>query len=93
MANTATFKLSPLTGRLENGLALAVKFSLTLCFATVGLTACTTVTLENRRDLYFPQTVQGPYTRMKEHGIPKIETTVTTQTTTVTTSDYKGTVN
>ncbi|MEI6322139.1 MAG: hypothetical protein WCP60_03420 [bacterium] len=32
-------------------------------------TSCTTIA--NRRDLYFPQTVWGPYTRMKCHGIPK----------------------
>jgi len=31
-------------------------------------TACTTI--ENRLDLYRPQTVQGPYTRMLHHGIP-----------------------
>ncbi len=32
-------------------------------------TGCTTV--ENRRDLYFPQVVEGPYTRMLHKGIPK----------------------
>jgi hypothetical protein len=29
---------------------------------------CTTI--ENRRDLYFPQCVWGPYTKMLHHGIP-----------------------
>jgi len=36
---------------------------------------CTT--LENRRDLYFPQTVEGPYTRMLRDGIPKPNPTPT----------------
>lgn len=36
---------------------------------------CTT--LENRRDLYFPQTVEGPYTRMMSDGIPTPEITRT----------------
>ncbi len=31
--------------------------------------SCTT--LENRRDMYFPQKVNGPYTRMLKDGIPK----------------------
>lgn len=31
---------------------------------------CKTVTLENRRDMYFPQKVKGPYTRMLCKGIP-----------------------
>jgi hypothetical protein len=35
------------------------------------LASCTT--LENRRDLYAPQKVQGPYTRMLKDGIPKPE--------------------
>ena len=30
------------------------------------LTACTTI--QNRRDLYSPQTVNGPYTRMLKDG-------------------------
>lgn len=39
-------------------------------FLTLALLAgCTT--LANRRDLYFPQTVEGPYTRMLSDGIPK----------------------
>lgn len=33
------------------------------------MTACTT--LENRRDMYYPQVVNGPYTRMLHEGIPK----------------------
>lgn len=33
------------------------------------LGGCTT--LENRRDLYFPQCVWGPYTKMIHKGIPK----------------------
>lgn len=35
----------------------------------LSLTGCTT--LENRRDLYFPQCVWGPYTKMLHKGIPK----------------------
>jgi len=31
------------------------------------LAGCTTI--QNRRDLYFPQTVQGPYSRMLHHGL------------------------
>jgi hypothetical protein len=31
------------------------------------LMGCTTI--QNRRDLYFPQTVQGPYTRMLHHRL------------------------
>jgi len=40
----------------------------------VCLTGCTT--LENRRDLYFPQRVWGPYTKMLHRGTgkPKPET-------------------
>ena len=33
------------------------------------LASCTT--LENRRDMYNPQVVNGPYTRMMKDGIPK----------------------
>lgn len=44
---------------------------------------CKTVTLENRRDMYFPQKVNGPYTRMLCTGIPEVkEETVTVTTTT-----------
>lgn len=39
-------------------------------FLVLALMAgCTT--LANRRDLYFPQTVEGPYTRMLRDGIPQ----------------------
>jgi hypothetical protein len=39
---------------------------------TGSLTSCKTpVTLENRRDLYNPQKVMGPYTRMLRDGIPQ----------------------
>ena len=31
------------------------------------LSGCTTI--QNRRDLYFPQTVQGPYTRLLHHRL------------------------
>jgi hypothetical protein len=45
---------SPLT-LLTSGLCLIVLFG------------CTTI--QNRRDLYFPQTVEGPYTRMLHHRL------------------------
>jgi len=35
---------------------------------TLALISCTTV--QNRRDLYFPQIVNGPYTRLLHHGLP-----------------------
>lgn len=37
----------------------------------VVFASCTT--LENRRDLYAPQKVKGPYTRMLKDGIPEPE--------------------
>ncbi len=40
-----------------------------MAMAAQLLTGCTT--LRNRRDLYFPQCVWGPYTKMRHHGIPK----------------------
>lgn len=44
--------------------------ALILGLSTLVLTtACTT--LENRRDMYCPQLVNGPYTRMLKDGIPK----------------------
>jgi hypothetical protein len=49
-----------------------VKFLLPVLFAAT-LTSCTT--LENRRDLYSPQRVDGPYTRMLRDGIPQPEPT------------------
>jgi len=55
----------------------------------VLLTSCTT--LENRRDMFFPQRVNGPYTRMVRDGIPETQPVhgvfIQTQT-----SDYKGAV-
>jgi hypothetical protein len=38
----------------------------TLSLSLVVLVSCTTI--QNRRDLYFPQTVNGPYTRMLKDG-------------------------
>jgi len=40
--------------------------------AVLLLASCTT--LENRRDMYHPQTANGPYTRMLKEGIPKCRT-------------------
>jgi len=51
---------------------MPVKSSLLIVLpaAVLSLTSCTT--LENRRDMYFPQQVNGPYTRMvKEWGDTK----------------------
>jgi len=49
-----------------------VKISLAvLALAVAALAACTT--LENRRDMYFPQKVNGPYTRMLKDGIPQTQ--------------------
>jgi len=70
----------------------AVKLLVPLC-CLAALTSCTT--LENRRDLYSPQKVNGPYTRMLKDGIPSaVETTETTTVTTTTTTsgDYKNVV-
>lgn len=59
-----------LTGRRFSIYLEPVKVSLfVLALAVVALSACTT--LENRRDMYFPQKVNGPYTRMLKDGIPK----------------------
>lgn len=64
--------MKPLASLLCGGIALS-------------LTACTT--LENRRDLYSPQEVNGPYTRMLKHGVPESKTeTITVSGTT----DYKA---
>lgn len=49
------------------------------------LTGCTT--LANRRDLYFPQTVEGPYTRMMRDGIPRVNV----QPEPAPAADYKAT--
>lgn len=43
---------------------------------------CKSVTLENRRDMYFPQKVNGPYSRMVCEGIPAVEETKITVTST-----------
>lgn len=51
----------------------------------MSLTACTT--LENRRDMYSPQTVRGPYTRMLHEGTHHTATVVTVEQTS---SDYKS---
>ena len=40
-----------------------------LALAALLLASCTT--LENRRDMYNPQKVNGPYTRMLNDGIPR----------------------
>jgi len=42
-----------------------------LVLSVLALAACTT--LENRRDMYRPQKVNGPYTRMLKDGIPNPE--------------------
>jgi len=42
--------------------------------AALALASCTT--LENRRDMYNPQKVNGPYTRMLKEGIPAHQTIV-----------------
>lgn len=62
---------------------MATSVLLSSCCTKNGL-LCKTVTLENRRDMYFPQKVEGPYTRMLCEGIPSVEreTTVTTTATT-----------
>jgi hypothetical protein len=45
-----------------------------LCAAgMVFLASCSQTTLENRRDMHFPQKVNGPYTRMADDGIPDVE--------------------
>jgi len=40
---------------------------------SLSLVGCTTI--ENRRDLYFPQRVWGPYTKMYWNGIPSTTST------------------
>ena len=49
---------------------MVVKPSLVL-FALAALLLASCTTLENRRDMYNPQVVNGPYTRMMKDGIPK----------------------
>jgi len=59
----------------------------TLLIAGAALTAlmmsscCCNSALVTRKDLYNPQVVNGPYTRMLHHGIPTV-----TRTTVITTS-------
>jgi len=54
------------------------------------MASCAQTTLENRRDMYSPQKVNGPYTRMANDGIPdKEETVVTVVETTQTRSSGK----
>ncbi len=85
-----------LTARQPSGLCVGVKSALYLAGAVgaIFLTSCVKTTLENRRDLYSPQVVNGPYTRMLNDGIPKVtRTTVIRETTTTTVSgDYKNVV-
>lgn len=61
---------------------VASAFLLSSC-CTKNSWPCKSVTLENRRDMYFPQKVNGPYSRMLCTGIPKVkeETVVVTSTT------------
>ncbi|MEO8204684.1 MAG: hypothetical protein ABI615_00790 [Chthoniobacterales bacterium] len=53
-----------------------------------GLCSCTT--LSNRRDMYSPQTVMGPYTRMVRHELRTTTVTTITQTSVSQTSDGKS---
>ena len=46
-----------------------MKFALA-AIAIVVLSAPACTTLQNRRDMYFPQKVNGPYTRMLREGLP-----------------------
>lgn len=48
---------------------LSPRILLPLVAASLCLSACTTIS--NRRDLYFPQTVDGPYTKIRRQGLPK----------------------
>lgn len=48
---------------------LSPRILLPLILAGFCLPACTTIS--NRRDLYFPQTVDGPYTKIRRQGLPK----------------------
>jgi hypothetical protein len=48
-----------------------VKLVLLLSLLSIVMVFSACTTLENRRDLYFPQSVEGPYTRMLKKGIPK----------------------
>ena len=76
----------------QNVLLCAVKLFLPLALVAVstGLSACAhIVTLENRLDLWAPEPVNGPYTRMLHSGIQQ---TTTTTVVTKTQTDYKDVV-
>jgi hypothetical protein len=51
---------------------LSPRHLLTILLIPLFTAGCTTI--ENRRDLYFPQCVWGPYTKMLHKGIPKQKT-------------------
>jgi hypothetical protein len=65
----------------------AASVLLSSCCVKNGI-PCKTVTLENRRDMYFPQKVNGPYTRMLCTGIPKVEREETITVTSTTQATY-----
>lgn len=85
-----------LTARQPSGLCVRVKSALYLAGAAGAIflssCCCKSTTLENRRDLYSPQVVNGPYTRMLHNGIPKVKQTVVTTETTTVTGDFKNVV-
>ena len=58
--------------------------------AALLLASCTT--LENRRDMYNPQVVKGPYTRMMKDGIPKYRHVLVPVSGGVSSSDGKSVV-
>jgi ABC-type uncharacterized transport system auxiliary subunit len=60
-----------------------------ITIALLALALCSCTTLANRRDLYSPQTVMGPYTQMLKNGVPKTKVVVVTRTET---SDGKAIV-
>lgn len=67
-------QMSPQNDRLFTAIRItvrSVKSLLPLGIVVLALASCTT--LENRRDLYSPQKVEGPYTRMLKDGIPDPE--------------------
>lgn len=49
------------------------------CLVLMSLSGCTTI--QNRRDLYFPQRVEGPYTRMLQRGLKPPSPAQTVQAT------------
>jgi hypothetical protein len=48
---------------------LSPRHLLAILLIPLFMAGCTTI--ENRRDLYFPQRVWGPYTKILHKGIPK----------------------